>query len=412
MQPTTIERDPAAGAVPLRRNRDFMLLWSGQAISTLGSQASTTAYPLLVLALTNSPGLAGLVGFTRTLPNLLVQIAAGVLVDRLDRKRLMIVCDVGRAACLGSLVLALAAGRLTLAQVGVVAFLEGTMTVFFELALPGAIRKVVPREQIALAASRGEARTRAAWLFGPPLGGALFGLDRLAPFVADIVSYGVSLVCLLNIRSEFQEARKGPPRSLLGEAREGVVWLWRQPFLRMAVLLIAGTNLGFQALLLILVVVARRHGASPALVGLMLGGAGAGGLLGALLAPSVQRRLPAAVIVIGVTWAWALLVPMVLVSSDPAALGAVFAALAFAGPLLNVVIVTYQLRIVPDAMLARVTSVGLLVAYGAIPLGPLAAGLLMQAMGTVQATLALAGWMLALAVVATLSPSVRRPPPL
>ena len=141
----------ATAPVPLRRNREFVLLWTGLVVSTLGSRVSATAYPLLVLALTGSPADAGLAGFLATLPYLVFQLPAGAVVDRVDRRRLMIVCDAGRAAALASLVAALATGRLALAQVMVVAFLEGTLFVVFNLAETAAVQQVVPSEQLPAA---------------------------------------------------------------------------------------------------------------------------------------------------------------------------------------------------------------------------------------------------------------------
>src|SRR6266436_6068416 len=119
---------------PLRRNRDFILLWSGQAVSTIGTRVSSLAYPLLVLALTHSPAKAGIVGFAQALPYMLFYLPAGALVDRWNRKRVMLIADAGRALALGSLALVLAFGSLSLAQIIVVAFVEGSLFVFFSLA--------------------------------------------------------------------------------------------------------------------------------------------------------------------------------------------------------------------------------------------------------------------------------------
>src|SRR5919199_4724479 len=147
-------RSQSSTPVPLRRNREFQLLWSGLAVSIIGSRVSMTAYPLLVLSLTHSPRDAGLVGFCATIPYVLVQLPAGAIVDRVNRKRLMIACDVGRALALASLVVALAAGVLSLAQVIIVSFLQGTLFVFFTLAETAAIPVVVPAEQLPAALSQ------------------------------------------------------------------------------------------------------------------------------------------------------------------------------------------------------------------------------------------------------------------
>ena len=134
--------------IPLRRNRDFVLLQIGQGLSTLGSTSTYVAYPLLVLALTHSPAKAGAVGFANVLPYALFALLAGVVADRVDRKRLMIAMDLVRAAAMASIVAALAAGVLTFWQVALVAFVEGSAFVFFNIAEVGALRSVVPGRQL------------------------------------------------------------------------------------------------------------------------------------------------------------------------------------------------------------------------------------------------------------------------
>ena len=129
-----------AGLVPLRRNRDFVLLQTGQALSTVGSEASGVAYTLLVLALTHSPAKAGLTGFARLIPWVLFALPAGVVVDRWNRKHVMIVSDVVRVVALASLGVSAASGHLSFAQIPIVAFVEGSMLVFFNIAEIGAVR--------------------------------------------------------------------------------------------------------------------------------------------------------------------------------------------------------------------------------------------------------------------------------
>src|SRR5262245_38654169 len=146
----------------LGRNRDFVLLWTGQAVSMLGSRVTSIAYPFLVLSLGYTAGDAGLVGFVAALPYLLFQLPAGVLVDRVDRKRLMIVCDVIRGVALASLVVTVVLGTANLAQIAIVAFVEGAMFVVFTAAERSAIANVVEPDQLTAALSMNEARTRAA----------------------------------------------------------------------------------------------------------------------------------------------------------------------------------------------------------------------------------------------------------
>src|SRR5215472_14827532 len=128
--------------------RDYMLLWSGQAVSSLGTQVSTIAFPFLVLSLTGSLAQAGFMGGLRALPYLIFSLPAGALIDRWDRKRVMIICDTGRALALGSIPVAVLLGQLTLLQLYVVSAVEGTLFVFFNLAEVACLPRVVPPAQL------------------------------------------------------------------------------------------------------------------------------------------------------------------------------------------------------------------------------------------------------------------------
>jgi predicted MFS family arabinose efflux permease len=397
---------------PLHRNRDFALLWSGQAVSVLGTQVTTVAYPLLVLAMTHSPAQAGAVGFAATLPHLLFQLPAGVWLDRWNRKRAMIAADVVRGAALASVAVAWWAGGLSVLQVGLVAFVEGSMFTLYSAAEPAAVAHVVPDVQLSTALAQNEARTRGAALLGYPIGGLLFAVGRAVPFAFDAISYLASVLTLRAIRADFQDAAPAERRPVWVEMREGLGWLWRQPLLRDSAILVAGSNLLFQAYVLVVIVLAQHRGASSTAVGLILAGAGAGGVAGALVAPAVQRRVSARTVVIGCNWVWAALVPLFAVAPNALALGAIWAAVAFVGPIWNVVIGTFEILLTPDRLRSRVMSAELVLAFGAIPLGSLAAGLVLSVLSPRDSVLVLAGVMLLLAVAATLDPAIRRAPDL
>src|SRR5256885_16269041 len=134
----------------------------------------------------------------------------------------MIVADGGRTLALGSLAMALALDEFTFAQVVVVAFVEGTLFVFFSLSESAALPQIVPKEQLPTAIAQNQARIQGADLVGQPLGGALFGLSRLLPFVVDAVSYAVSFISLLFVRPAFQEERDPTPTRLWADVAEGV----------------------------------------------------------------------------------------------------------------------------------------------------------------------------------------------
>jgi predicted MFS family arabinose efflux permease len=389
---------------PLRRNRDFLLLWSGSAVSILGSTASTVAYPLLVLAVTGSAADAGLAGFVALLPMLLFQLPAGMLVDRWDRRRVMIVADAVRAVALGSIVGALALGHPHLWHILVVGFVEGTLSVCHELAAGAAVPNVVHPSQLSAALARNEARERGATMLGTPLGGILFGLGRAVPFVLDALSYLVSLVTLLFIRKDFQARRTAERPHLLA----GVTWLWHNAFLRTATFLVAGSNLVFRAMFLVVVVMAGEKGASPAEIGVLFGVAGAAGLLGSLAASWCRRTLSLRTTVIGANWLWALLMAVIVTTDNYYVLGLAYAGMWFVGPLWNVAVASYQLEITPDHLQGRVLGAVSTLAFGAVPLGSLAGGYLLDALGPRAAALVLTGWMVALAAAATFSRAVRK----
>jgi MFS family permease len=341
---------------------------------------------------------------------MLFYLPAGALVDRWDRKRVMLAADAGRALALGSLAVALASGAFALGHVIVVAFVEGSLFVFFSLAESAALPQIVPKEQLSTAVAQNQARIQGADLAGQPLGGALFGISRILPFAADAISYAVSFVALLFVRSTFQEEREPTPLRLRAEIVEGIRWVWHQPFIRAAILLVAGSNYAFTALVLALIVRAQDLGASSATVGVMLGFFGAGAIAGSVVAPWVQRRIHPKVVMIGAFWLWAFGALLSAFIDNPYGLGAVWAVGGALGPMFNVSFAAYRYALVPDRLLARVGSVALVIAWGAIPLGQISAGGLLQGLGARDTILLLAGLMAVVGAAATASRAIRTVP--
>jgi hypothetical protein len=401
------ERQP----VPLRRNRDFQLLWGGQAVSLLGSQTSKIAYPLLVLAMTGSPAKAGIAGFAAMLGYLLFPLPAGGLADRHDRKRIMIACDAIRLAAVGSIAIAGWAAHITYVQVLVAGFAEGTASVFFGVAQRAALPMLVHPSQRSLAVSQNEARQNAAQLAGPALGGTLFGLSWAAPFAADALSYLASLVTLPFIKTPMQAAAAvaapAASRKLRAELGEGLAFTWRQPFLRYSAFFAASVNVLLQVLTLGLIVLARHDGASSAQIGLIVGCMGAGGLAGAFAAPWVQRRIPAGITITGCMWTWAVLLTLIVLVRVPLWLCPIVAVLGFVGPSWNVSVQTYRMQITPNELLGRTSSVAMQIAWGVIPLGSLLAGFLLQALSPAVAITVVAAGMAVTALAATVVAPVR-----
>jgi MFS family permease len=389
-----------------------MVLWSSQVLSTVGSRVTSIAFPLLVLAVTHSPAKAGIVGFAQTLPYMLLYLPAGAFIDRWDRKRTMLACDAGRAVALGSIAVTAALGWLNMAQVVVVALIEGTLFVLFDLAEGAALPQLVTEEQLPTAIAQNQAKTQGADVVGQPLGGVLFSAAWLLPFLVDAVTYLVSFAALLLIRRPFQQQlRARQPTRLRTEIAEGLLRVWRQPFLRAAVAVIGGINLVFNALTLVLIVRAKELGASPALIGAMFAFLGAGGLLGSFVAPWVQRSFAARRVVVAIGWLWVAQILVLALLPNALSLGVVAGAGSFAAPAFNVVVNTHVYRVTPDRLLGRVRGAARLVAWGSIPLGTLSGGFLASAFGARTTLLILTGVMCGVAATATFAPGIRQLPP-
>jgi MFS family permease len=327
----------------------------------------------------------------------------------------MIACDVTSALAIATLVAALAAGRLSYAQLLLVSSVQGIFAVFFRVAEVGAVRHLVEDDELPTALAQNTARDSAAWLAGPPLGGLLFAIRRSLPFVVDVVSFLVSAALLTSIRKPFHEARELEPwsvRSHLSDIRAGVTWLWAQPFLRTATLLVGGANFVSNAVSLLLVVVVRERGGSAPEIGLMMSFAAAGSLLGAVAATRLHRLVAPRVIVVAYPWLGVLATLLIALPLQPLVLGAVYGAWVFTGPTWDAVVGGHRIRIVPDAMQGRVESVTGLVAIGGAALGPLVGGVLASRLSGSAAfvTVALIGTVVALGGVAAWSRGLRALP--
>jgi predicted MFS family arabinose efflux permease len=248
---------------------------------------------------------------------------------------------------------ALALGSVPYALIVAVAFIDGSGFAVCYITERGVLRQLVPHDQLSEAVARNESRTFGAMLAGPPLGGLLFGVGRAIPFLTDAISYLASTTSVLLIKSRFQEARdESAPR----DVREGLRWIWRRPFLRGCVLLFAGSNPVFIGLELLVVVLAKRHGAPSALVGAMLGIAAGGGLLGALLAPTLQRRLSPRFVLLSETWALAVALPLLMLAHNALVLGLIVAAGTLITPVSNSIVVGYRVALAPDRLQGRVQA--------------------------------------------------------
>ena len=358
---------------PLRRNRDFVLLQTGQLLSTFGSSVSGIAYPLLALALTGSAAKTGYVGAVEFAPLVLLAPAAGVAADRYDRRRLMIGADAVGAASVGVLAVSVLTHHASFLMLLAVAFIDSCAAVVFRAGNNGAFRAVVPQPQLADAASVSMARMSIVRLAGPPAGGALFGVSRGLPFLADAVSYACSTVSLLLMRRQFQEERLPGTRS---HFREGLVYFWRIPFLRTTIGMIAASNLVAAGVPIAVIVLAHRHGLSSAAIGGFVALQGVTLLAGSTLSPFLRRVFPMNAILLSEFW-FALVYVAFLVFPNVYVLAVAASVHAFWFPNTDSAMTAYSYTLIPDRLLGRAMAASNTLRASTAPLGPLLAGLLL-----------------------------------
>jgi MFS family permease len=283
-----------AGLQGLWRHADFMRLWSAAGISAVGSQVTLLALPLTaILVLHASAFEVAAISTAVTLPNLL-GIAAGVWLDRLRRRRVMIVADFGRAAVLVSVPVAYASGVIGLPLLYAVALVSGTLNVAFEIASQAYLPAIVRRGELIEANVKLQGAAVAAQSAGPSIGGALVTLVT-APvaILADAVSFLVSglLIGSIPSRYEFNQEPIPPATTRRSELREGVRYVFSEPYLRPLLLSHALANLALGLMWAIVIVFAVRElGLSAATIGAILSVGQVGGFAGAVFARRIAQR--------------------------------------------------------------------------------------------------------------------------
>ena len=378
----------------LRVHRDFRRLWVGQALSKLGSRGLVVATPLLVLTVTGSPAQAGLVAFAEAAAQAAVVLPGGALSDRWNRRTIMVACDLGCAVATGGLALAVLTGHAALPLILLAGVLDTLLASVFSSASGATLPRLVPTDVLSRAVALVQARNSAVYFAGPLLGGFLFGLHPALPFAVDALSFVVSAALIARIRTRLAVVRP-EPTTFRADVLAGLTFLRRQPFLRYAVANAAVLNFTFGGVLLAAIAVAQRDGASGTTIGAVVATAGLGSLAGSLLAPRLAERVTVRQAVLALLAAMTALVPLLALSTAPLVLGGVVAGCAVLGPLVNVVVVTTQTRVTPDALQGRVQSAMAFSAMAAAPLGPVVGGAALSLAGA-TATFLLFGGVLVL----------------
>jgi transmembrane secretion effector len=405
-----------AAPVPLRRNTAFQLLWVGGAADGLGTEVTKLATPLLVLAATGSPAWAGVVTGASIAGSMAVAVPAGVWIDRWDRRRVLATGQAVRVAVAVAVVAVVWSGPAQVWPLALLALVDGVAAAFAELARHVSVRAVVPDGQLRSAYTQEESRSHAARLAGPPLGGLLFGVGPVVPFLVDAASFAVALVAswLARVprrpaaRPAAPDATRTDRRGFAREVGEVLVWIWRRPGLRESKAVLSALNLFGSAFTIPLIVLVGQRGGGPVGTGMVLAAGGVAGLVGALAANRIGRLLPVgwmlvtivavfgvALLAMALPWGpWWPVVPLVVI--------------LLSTPSINVVLGAVNDRLVPAHMLGRMSGVFLVLARGLAPLGPVLGGTLAAGLGAAPALVVVGTVLVLTAALAAASRDLRR----
>ena len=393
---TRAEGGPAAGsdgqprgASSLLRHPDFLRFWTAQTVSQLGSQVSILAIPLVAISfLDSSPAEVALLSTMEFLPFVFFALPAGVWIDRLRRRPILIGADVARALLLATIPAAWVVGVLTIWQLYAVAFLVGVFTVFFDVAYQAYLPSLVERDRILDGNGKLETSRSVAQTAGPAIAGWLIGiLTAPIAIVANSVSFVVSGVFLVAIRRpEPTPAARGEALARSGlrhEIAAGVRYVIANPYLRAIALSMSWANFFGQVVFsLFFVYAVRELGLEAGALGLILGIGNIGLIAGALTASRVAGRVglgPAIVLSILVAGAATLLIPLAPASAPAPFLIAQGLLFGWAVLVFNVNQVSYRQAITPEHLQGRMNATMKFIATVMIPAGSVAGGVLATA---------------------------------
>ncbi|HYL45240.1 MAG TPA: MFS transporter [Ktedonobacteraceae bacterium] len=397
-----------SNAPPLWRNHNYLLLQSGQIVSFIGNQQQFLVLPLLVLALTGSTVQAGLAIGLNAVATIVVSPIAGVLVDRWNRKTTMLLCDAGRMLVTLTIPLAFWSHVLTISQIYVAVAIASILGTIFSVANAVALPNVVTQDQLPMALAQSQAAYTSVRLVGSLIGGALYSVGKVIPFLVNALSFGVSVLSLGLIRGNFQRSRENSRESLHEAIAEGFAWLWKQPLLRFLTMINGANSLRYGAGFLVILILAKDLHASSSGIGAIFTAAAVGALLGNLASNWARKRFSFGKITMSMLWLEALMFPLYAIAPNILVMCLVAAAEEFVDPIYTISLDTYRLMATPDSMRGRMSSTVQLVMQGAQSVGAIVGGMLIQGVGAKWSALILGVWLLILAVATTLNRRVRR----
>ncbi|MFV2106234.1 MFS transporter [Micromonospora sp. LOL_015] len=370
---------------PQRLGGRFWRLWSASVVSNLADGIVKIGLPLVAIGYTSSPALVAGVAVAFSLPWLLFALPAGALVDRLDRRRVMLAANTFRAGVAGALALTMVLDLGSIWLLYAIAFSVGVAETIYDTSAQSILPQLVPRVLLPRANGRLHAAEMTANQFiGPPLAGFLVAASAAVAVAGPAGLWAAAVATLLLVGGHFRVERAAST-TMRAEIAEGLGFLWRHRLLRTLAVMVGVSNFTTNAVFGVLVLYAVGPGSAMGLTeptyGLLLTTVAAGIVLGSLVAARIERRLGRARALWVSVVACAGLVGAPALSTNAVVLGAVF----FGGGILvatwNVITVSLRQRITPDRLLGRVNSGYRMLAWGSMPLGAGTGGLLAEVFG-------------------------------
>ena len=381
----------------------FRRLWGGTAASNLADGVIIAAAPLLAASLTRDPLLVSGIVVAQQLPWVVFTLFAGFIVDRADRRKLLVGANVMRALALGLLVVCLVTSTENIALLYLVLFGLGLAETIIDNAALAVLPGILDRELLERANGRIFATQSVLnELVGPPLGGALFAVSAVLTFASGSVAFAVAAAVLALLPRS--KGKPHPPSTALpgmwGSIAEGLQWFWANKLIRTVAIMAGVVNLFGAATLGVLVLVATSDfGLDAGGYGLLLTGGAVGGIIAGLVADRLIQRFGSGVVIVMSNLLPAIGYLVLALTYSAVIAGLALALVSFAGTVGNVVVVTLRQASVPDHLLGRVASAYRLVALGALPLGGILGGLIATAFGLRAPFYLGAGCLAVLAVV-------------
>jgi MFS family permease len=367
----------------LWRHPDFLKLWTGQSISELGSQVSGLAIPLLAaLSLHASAFQFSLLGVLGFLPFILFALPAGVWVDRLRRRYILIVGDAARAVLLAMIPILWALGELQVWHLLILEFLIGVFTVFFDVAYQSYLPALIDREDLIDGNSKLQVTASAASISGPPLAAALMAAIGAAnAILADCASFVVSTVFMISMRHREEPPQPEPGQKhpkMWPQVKEGLNWVVRHPWLR-PIAMCTGTSNFFSTLsnAILILYMARTLGLSKFEIAFVYVAAPVGSILAGLITNRVNRRIgvgPTILATISISSIAGLMYPLAPQSFPLPLLMVGGALFGFGAIAYNITQVSLRQAITPERLQGRMNAAMRWVVWGTIPLGTLLGG--------------------------------------